>query len=242
VTQPTQIARGALCCLALGVCTTLGISWALAALKPVPKYPRTRVHAFVAWGRPWNVAQASTVGVESNWWMDLHADGVGDAEALVRGTLSEPRAPSQHERSGEPITWGMFAGEPPAAANVLGHDIAFGWPRPCLWYQVTGVLTPTPRGSTLSDGVPAGGILLSGTASARGENFRALPYRVLWPRLLANIAFWTLFWAALYVVPRLVRGARRRRLGLCLHCGYDRRDLPADTPCPECGREGIGHR
>jgi hypothetical protein len=32
-----------------------------------------------------------------------------------------------------------------------------------------------------------------------------------------------------------VRLARRRRGGLCLSCGYDRRGLAADAKCPECG-------
>jgi hypothetical protein len=29
--------------------------------------------------------------------------------------------------------------------------------------------------------------------------------------------------------------ARRRRLGLCTRCGYDRRGIAAGAPCPECG-------
>ena len=50
-------------------------------------------------------------------------------------------------------------------------------------------------------------------------------------------------WAAaifpVYKVGLWVAGSRsrrrRRRLGLCLRCGYDRRGLPAGGRCPECG-------
>lgn len=33
---------------------------------------------------------------------------------------------------------------------------------------------------------------------------------------------------------RVDRAAR----GLCVHCGYDRRQTPRDAPCPECGKAG----
>jgi hypothetical protein len=36
-------------------------------------------------------------------------------------------------------------------------------------------------------------------------------------------------------VIRRIRTARRRRRGLCVHCGYDQRGNP-DEVCPECGR------
>jgi hypothetical protein len=41
-----------------------------------------------------------------------------------------------------------------------------------------------------------------------------------------------LAWLAL-VVPKRIRQRRRRRLGLCLACGYDLRESP--EKCPECG-------
>jgi predicted Zn-ribbon and HTH transcriptional regulator len=52
------------------------------------------------------------------------------------------------------------------------------------------------------------------------------------------IPMWTL--AALpglgaLLVWRSERPERRRRLGLCLQCGYERRGLAVAAPCPECG-------
>jgi len=32
------------------------------------------------------------------------------------------------------------------------------------------------------------------------------------------------------------RAARRHRNGCCVQCGYDRRGLGPDVPCPECGK------
>jgi hypothetical protein len=48
---------------------------------------------------------------------------------------------------------------------------------------------------------------------------------------------WVVLLPTLFVAlaaPR-VREQRRRRAGLCASCGYDRRDLAGDAPCPECG-------
>lgn len=35
-----------------------------------------------------------------------------------------------------------------------------------------------------------------------------------------------------------VAQARRDAMGLCRNCGYSRKDLSWETPCPECGKRG----
>ncbi len=68
---------------------------------------------------------------------------------------------------------------------------------------------------------------------------RALPLLPLWPQFLANIAIWAFLMSfAAFAFHRLAfnrRSVRRRRLGLCVRCGYDRAGLPAGSGCPECG-------
>jgi rubrerythrin len=52
--------------------------------------------------------------------------------------------------------------------------------------------------------------------------------------------------AGLGAVALWIEDARRRRAaraiaaGLCKKCGYDRRGLPADATCPECGTVPAG--
>ena len=41
------------------------------------------------------------------------------------------------------------------------------------------------------------------------------------------------------VVAGRARTGRRRRLGLCAACGYDRRGISAGAVCPECGSGGA---
>ena len=57
---------------------------------------------------------------------------------------------------------------------------------------------------------------------------------------LIRIPDWALFSLAIIPIALSLRGftgqIRRRRLGLCLHCGYDLRESPSGA-CPECGNE-----
>jgi hypothetical protein len=47
-------------------------------------------------------------------------------------------------------------------------------------------------------------------------------------------------WGAVVVGPGVVKRAVRRRRGLCVVCGYDRRGLDVGGVCPECGGVGRG--
>jgi hypothetical protein len=61
-----------------------------------------------------------------------------------------------------------------------------------------------------------------------------LPWRPLWPGLLANTAFYGVILWALWFTPGAVRRGLRRRRGACVRCGYDRRGGSLIS-CPECG-------
>jgi hypothetical protein len=55
------------------------------------------------------------------------------------------------------------------------------------------------------------------------------------------IPLWSIFLATGAASLSLVRAARSiaKRPGLCHSCGYDRRGLPPDSPCPECGSTSL---
>jgi hypothetical protein len=144
-----------------------------------------------------------------------------------------------------PPAWGSFAKSSAPPDHVrAGADHGFGWPRPALWFRVEGVkwfsldiararVFPTASATGID-----GGYLLTdpSTLQIRGFNFRALPYRIHWPGLLTNTAFFAILWFLLLFIPAAARRALRRRAGRCLTCGYDLRGLQAG-PCPECGAE-----
>lgn len=81
-----------------------------------------------------------------------------------------------------------------------------------------------------------------------GRRYVDIPYRPIWPGLLANTLFYAvpaallltaLRFAALGVrrAFRSARGRRRRTRGRCAHCGYELGE--GITTCPECGRSAT---
>jgi hypothetical protein len=64
------------------------------------------------------------------------------------------------------------------------------------------------------------------TAAGRFHWMARIPFWM--PLVLTSGAAGILWWKD--------NGDRRRRLGLCITCGYDRRGIDASAPCPECGR------
>lgn len=74
----------------------------------------------------------------------------------------------------------------------------------------------------------------------RGVGIR-VPWRPLWPGLVANSAIYGVLAFGLFVVLRRIlrrfdpRPWLRRRRGLCGECGYNRRGVPSGAACPECG-------
>lgn len=62
--------------------------------------------------------------------------------------------------------------------------------------------------------------------------YRPVPLVPVWPGFAVCNVFWAGAIGAAWYVPGMVRGAMRRRRGLCGRCGYELRGLAA---CPECG-------
>lgn len=61
---------------------------------------------------------------------------------------------------------------------------------------------------------------------------KEIPTRIYWPGLVVNTVFFGVLFLVMFILPGRAKIARRRRLGLCLACGYD---LAGLARCPECG-------
>ena len=96
-----------------------------------------------------------------------------------------------------------------------------------------------PDGTTLRVTSPAG----YATAGGRFATMWSPPmryghiYRFPYAALVVVTAFVPLLWLGTRT-PRVLVRRRRRRLGLCLRCGYDLRESP--ERCPECGAVPAG--
>lgn len=246
--------------VSLGVATCLGVAFALAAFTTPPTYPRTNTGSFVLWDGPWNAVEAHRFGLVHIWWGRLDdGERVNSIGAALRAL--QPRPPAEevvarvraeaeireNQRRGteywlrirnHPRPWGTFArAEPPPKPFTMGSDAAFGWPLPCLWYQIYTTLNRFTL-TTVTDELH-GGYILRGTPESRGDRYRVLPLRPYYPGLAANTAFYAAMWALLLFGPGRIRRIARRRRGLCVTCGYNRSGTPGAAPCPECGRHAV---
>jgi hypothetical protein len=172
-----------------GLLATYMVAWGLAAFSAVPMYPRDTIRAFVANGRVHHSAEVHKSGFVDVWWgveRAVSQNPKGDADAILAQSR-EPRLGSPLTRTIEqPPSWGTLK-SPTPGLSAIGSDTAFGWPLPCLWYQVTGELSQNEAGNWKVDGDELhGGLLIRGNASSRGRSFRALPLRPIVLALVLN--------------------------------------------------------
>lgn len=83
------------------------------------------------------------------------------------------------------------------------------------------------------DYIRYGGWELPGRGNSHAP--RLIPLTPVWPGFLINTFLYAAIVAVLFIAPKRIRRAVRRRRGRCVACGYDRRGNPSGA-CPECGR------
>jgi hypothetical protein len=200
------------------------------------------------WGRAWNAVEAHRPGLVHIWWGELDQSAVEKPQGTLTPAeiVRQVRAEAEVREAGRtvnrldidntPRRWGTFAdAAPPPAPFAEGTDAAYGWPRPCLWYQIRATYNQGARAMT-GDHLRYG-LRIAGDPAARGEGFRVLPLRPIAAGTLVNTAFYGALWALLLAGPVALRRRSRRRRGRCPACGYDLR-AGAHERCPECGVAG----
>ncbi|MFG0285501.1 MAG: hypothetical protein ACF8R7_13875 [Phycisphaerales bacterium JB039] len=236
--------RRILVALLLGSMTSIALAWAIAAWWPISvSVPRSSIGAAVCWGRPWHHVEFRQFGVRLRWWNDLEINGrlaapapraVADMIAQLERDRTAGRvnmgAPFRIEA--DVPNWGSLA-QPAPPELAMGSDTAFGWPAPCMWYQVLSTFD-APTMSIVADELRGGVHLRGGPPTGRGAGFYALPLRPIWWGLVINTLFFSALWLVALTAPPMARGALRRRRGLCLRCGYDLQGQFTGG-CPECG-------
>ncbi len=223
------VVRGAVC-VVLGVLTTVGVAWGLAAgefVKPLA-YRRERIGENILY----RVEVVSGIGRVRRAAYEAEPYSIPILPLIAFGGDS-PTPPTELRHASE--RWGRLvtAADPDVKRlDREGKDEACGWPRLALWCEFGLELGPTGRIATVQGGIPLAS--RSGLFLPEG---RALPCRPVWSGFVINSISYALLWLPLVLlaeVPPIVRRAGRKRRGHCAKCDYDLVHK-FDDGCPECG-------
>ena len=196
--------------LVLGAVVNVGVAWSMPGPSPDDE-------SFV--DRSVWIREPATVAT----WSVMRWNGTGCtmlvAQAFALGGSIEPQVIEDKRLPG----WSRLHELPHCEQGrwLMRHDIAFGWPlRSTYMYQDTEMSQTTATATSQ---------VLHGAAPEVGLPYYILPLGFSLNTLFYGLLLWCsiLTWSA-------VRWLRRRRRGLCIHCGYDLRGT-AHERCPECG-------
>jgi hypothetical protein len=208
------------------------------------------------YGRP---NQASYLWAWRTWDIGVQSTCRTDVVEASQPRLSvTPTGPIGWQESSSPPWWSVAheQPEPPAdwKAGCSIVDYAFGWPMRCMTYRVLNVTRAATADDVLrhKQALAAAGIveapigfvegdLLTETTVLRGTSSGDGPVwatSILWRGLLVNGLVNGFLLALPHIVVvnfRFIVRQNRRRRGLCMKCGYNRRGIDASSSCPECG-------
>jgi hypothetical protein len=175
------------------------------------------------------------------WAMVIRNPPLSQVQPItVLGDAQGARFLAQHSSGLARDSWRVFRGEDapsdldtapawvalPEGDQYFANTFAWGWPCTCLAnWDVDSTTSSTPN-------------RLHAFTFQRGINFYELPAQPLWGGLFLNsLAF---LFTSVLLVQATLRSTRwirskRRRVGSCPRCGYDRAGLAVGSPCPECG-------
>lgn len=219
--------------LALGVLTTIALAWALIFDVHPATNPMRFASVSVDADRPaLNIARCDSFGAYS---------------LAVAVTRNDPLLPPNQTFPLDEVAPAWTRGElldrardsnqttlPDSAARAI---LVTGWPWPCMWSSYDQQPSNNYWWFKARNGIVIGQHPTSPMPNAMlSPCERSLPLRMVWFAFAGDTCFWAALWGALLFTPVAIRHILRRRRGLCLACGYDRRGLAPDHACPECGR------
>jgi hypothetical protein len=223
-------------CVTLGMATTVGVAWGIAAGTPSkfqsPRYLLNEIrpecvevrleyrHSAQAWRLSRTEGRRST---DDPRRAELLRDCFGDI-FLLGGWH-----PTSTLAGAAPFPpWGTARPEPGKMLDSVQR--AAGWPFlalscECPGWGIFGGEVTTSRGF----------ISLTRGATARADGYGAfLPLLPIWSGFLADTAIFAGAWAGIIFAPGVRRRIIRRPRTGCPHCGYDLSAM-AHPVCPECG-------
>ncbi len=224
--------------LAVGLLTTLTITWLCAALLLGTPKPLLSVFAVEGSGyylKPAGIEDAGPLRTVSTreWWGVTRID-----QSVNEGWISED-PPSDAAMPSLPY-WSIASQLWYQPTRPASFEIAAGWPFRCLW----GSLGPTKRRFVMSGPTRAHRIDdFNGLVSTRTD----LPYLPIVPGLLLNTALYAGTFFAAWHAPTAVHRCLRRRADRCEGCGYPLLGLPTAprmtiAKCLECGHPSSGSK
>jgi hypothetical protein len=231
-------------CGALGLVTTGAVVTALATYIPIEKAP-ARVALDGDHLQPWLI-DLERVGAHRTIWFEkgriyTHRelgprDGSGSSAAVscwsfAISTRNDPRTTKGAIAIPHEITDATQSSPPTAWGGCLDRR---GWPLPAAQSLVLGLMSPQAAAPYRVDwGVPLRHDTTRGSRNSLAD-LRMVPWKPVWPGLLADTALYAGAWWCLLLIPRTIASRYRRRQGSCPSCGYDMAGLESRV-CPECG-------
>jgi hypothetical protein len=226
---PSILRRTALL-LALGLATTVLVSWTLAAFLP-HSHLRMKFNVIQSTNSKGGLEYVSVLefrraGMIRRAWQSGRTGRPAAWTDLSKDALTQLGFHPQQDRS-----WGLLPGALAlgGAAAGSGLEDARGWPFLALWCSFD---APAIDSATATRPV-SGGLAIS----RRGVNtaqFRALPLMPIWSGFALDTAIFACAWGLAIPAFHSAKRACRRLRGQCPACAYNlKKDL---TPgCPECG-------
>lgn len=222
---------------ALGVASTWGVAWGLAAWQPLGNFthrhwqldepqPPPDVPWFTVW---FDLTEYTRSGTVRRLWMRQAISHMWDPRVPIE--LIHYRASVQGRPTSSAPAVPRITGFPPYELGFQGVQLFHGWPMLSHWCDLD-LAIPHRQPAECHT---RGGLVLGKRQLSTWDlsNSRALPCRPVWPGFLANSSFYAGAWFLLLGGRRSVRACIRCRRGLCPACAYDLRATPG--ACPECG-------